>query len=106
MAERFIGWFCLDMPATLENLFSCRRVEPFATGERVAWPVPVIRSARLFLVSPAFAISSVMDISMTGKSTVAYFRTSSMAFGWLTRNSMATQISVSACDSSATASRE
>lgn len=33
MAERFIGWFCLDMPATLENLFSCRRVEPFATGE-------------------------------------------------------------------------
>ena len=29
MAERFIGWFCLDMPATLENLFSCRRVEPF-----------------------------------------------------------------------------
>lgn len=33
MAERFSGWFCLDMPATLENLFSCRRVEPFATGE-------------------------------------------------------------------------
>lgn len=33
MTERFIGWFCLDMPATPENLFSCRRVEPFATGE-------------------------------------------------------------------------
>lgn len=33
MAERLIGRFGLDMPATRENLFSRRRVEPFATGE-------------------------------------------------------------------------